>query len=47
MGSKKVFTKMDLQWGFNNVRIKKGNEWKGLFTMHGVRVRLGVRGVRG
>jgi len=23
MGSKKVFTKMDLQWGFNNVRIKE------------------------
>jgi len=26
MGSKKVFTKMDLRWGFNNVRIKEGNE---------------------
>ena len=26
MGSKKVFTKMDLQWGFNNVRIKEGDE---------------------
>jgi len=26
MGSKKVFTKMDLQWGFNNMRIKEGNE---------------------
>jgi len=24
--SKKVFTKMDLRWGFNNVRIKKGDE---------------------
>jgi len=23
MGGKKVFTKMDLRWGFNNVRIKK------------------------
>ena len=23
MGSKKVFTKIDLQWGFNNVRIKE------------------------
>jgi len=22
--SKRVFTKMDLQWGFNNVRIKEG-----------------------
>ena len=34
MGSKKVFTKMDLRWGFNNMRIKEGNEWKGAFTMH-------------
>jgi len=34
MGSKRVFTKMDLRWGFNNVRIKEGNEWKGAFTMH-------------
>jgi len=34
MGSKKVFTKMDLRWGFNNVRIKEGDEWKGAFTMH-------------
>ena len=23
MGSKKVFTKMDLRWGFNNMRIKE------------------------
>jgi len=34
MGSKKVFTKMDLQWGFNNMRIKEGDEWKGAFTTH-------------
>jgi len=34
MGSKKVFTKMDLRWEFNNVRIKEGDEWKGAFTMH-------------
>jgi len=26
MDSKKVFTKMDLRWGFNNVRIKAGDE---------------------
>jgi len=32
--SKKVFTKMDLRWGFNNVRIKEGDEWKGAFTTH-------------
>ena len=30
-GSKKVFTKMDLRWRFNNMKIKKGNEWKGSF----------------
>jgi len=34
MGSKKVFTKMDLRWGFNNVWIKEGNEWKGAFMTH-------------
>ena len=34
IGSKKVFTKMDLRWRFNNVRIKEGDEWKGAFTMH-------------
>jgi len=26
MGSKQVFTKIDLWWRFNNVRIKEGNE---------------------
>ena len=30
---KKVFTKMDLQWGYNNVRIKEGDEWKAAFLM--------------
>jgi len=34
MGTKKVFTKMDLQWGYNNVRIKEGDEWKAAFTTH-------------
>ena len=34
MGNKKLFTKMDLQWGYNNVRIKEGNEWKVAFTIH-------------
>ena len=34
MGSKQVFTKIDLWWGFNNVRIKKGNKWKRAFTTY-------------
>jgi len=34
MGNKRVFTKMDLQWGYNNVRIKEGDEWKAAFTTH-------------
>ena len=27
----KVFTKMDLRWEYNNVRIKEGDEWKAAF----------------
>ena len=30
---KKMFTKMDLQWGYNNVRIKEGDEWKMAFMI--------------
>ena len=32
IGKKKVFTKMNLRWEYNNVRIKKGNEWKAVFS---------------
>ena len=30
---KRVFSKMDLCWGYNNVRIKEGDEWKAAFSM--------------
>jgi len=26
IGSKKIFTKIDLRWGFNNMKIKEGDE---------------------
>ena len=34
MGSKRVFTKMDLRWGYNNVRVKEEDKWKAVFTTH-------------
>jgi len=34
IGTKKVFTKIDLYWRYNNVQIKEGNEWKTVFTMY-------------
>jgi len=30
---KKMFMKIDLRWGYSNVRIKKGDEWKAAFLM--------------
>ena len=33
IGTKKVFIKMDLWWGYNNVRIKEGDEWKVVFMI--------------
>jgi len=32
IGTKKVFTKIDLRWGYNNVRIKEVDKWKAAFT---------------
>ena len=35
--STKYFTKLDVRWGFNNVWIKEGDEWKAAFrTNHGL-----------
>ena len=33
IGTKKVFMKLDLRWGYNNVIIKEENEWKAAFTI--------------
>ena len=34
IGSKQVFTKIDLQWRFNNVKIKERNKQKKVFTIY-------------
>ena len=33
IGKKRVFIKMDLRWGYNNVRIKEEDKWKAVFSM--------------
>ena len=30
----KMFTKFNIQWGYNNVRIKDGHQWKATFVTH-------------
>src|ERR1700720_3970110 len=31
LGPAKVFSKMDVRWGYNNIRIKEGDGWKATF----------------
>ena len=31
IGTKKLFIRIDLRWGYNNVRIKEGDKWKAAF----------------
>ena len=34
IGDAKVFMKLDLRWGFNNVWIKEGDKWKAAFICY-------------
>ena len=31
----KIFMKLDVQWGYNNIRIKEGDKWKAAFDEPG------------
>jgi len=33
IGKKKVFTKMNLRWRYNNVKVKEEDEWKAAFSI--------------
>ena len=29
-----IFSKFDVRWGYNNIRIKEGDQWKAAFITH-------------
>jgi hypothetical protein len=29
-----LFTKFDIRWGYNNIQIKEGDQWKAAFLTH-------------
>jgi len=31
LARKQLFSKLDIQWGYNNIYIKKGDKWKAVF----------------
>ena len=31
LSGSRIFSKMDIRWGYNNIRIKEGDEWKAAF----------------
>ena len=31
LGGAHIYTKLDIRWGYNNMRIKQGDEWKAAF----------------
>jgi hypothetical protein len=31
LGKAKYFSKLDVRWGYNNIRIKEGDQWKAAF----------------
>ena len=33
LGGTSIYTKLDVRWGYNNVRIKKGDKHKAAFKM--------------
>jgi hypothetical protein len=31
LADKKLFTKFNVRWGYNNIRLKEGDKWKAAF----------------